>query len=47
MDYRRLDAGYTHVCPNCKPKQFAQNKGVESRRFWNTTADLDIGIDKI
>ena len=47
MDHRRLGSEYTHVCPNCNPKQFAQNKGVESRRFWNTTVDLEIEIDKI
>jgi hypothetical protein len=47
MDSKRLGAGYTHVCPNCNPKQFAQSKGVEGRRFWNTTVDLDVDIDKI
>ena len=47
MDHRRLSPEYTHVCPNCNPKKYAQSKGVESRRFWNTTVDLDIGIDKI
>lgn len=47
MDHRRLSAEYTHVCPNCNPKKYAQGKGVESRRFWNTTVDLDIGLDKI
>ena len=47
MDTKRLGAGYTHVCPNCNPKQFAQSKGVECRRFWNTTVDLDVDIDKI
>ena len=44
MDYRRLAKDYTHVCPDCDPKRFAQSKGVESRRFWNTTVDLDLGI---
>jgi len=47
MDHRRLGSEYTHVCPNCNPKRFAQSKGVESRRFWNTKLDLDIDIDKI
>jgi hypothetical protein len=47
MDHRRLSPEYTHVCPNCNPKQYAQSKGVERRRFWNTTVDLDIDIDKI
>jgi hypothetical protein len=47
MDHRRLTSNNTHVCANCNPKQFAQNKGVESRRFWNTTVDLDKDIDSI
>lgn len=47
MDHRRLSPEYTHVCPNCNPKKYAQSKGAESRRFWNTTVDLDIDIDKI
>jgi hypothetical protein len=47
MDPRRLNSKYVHVCSGCNPKQFAQSKGVEGRRFWNTTVDLDIDIDKI
>jgi hypothetical protein len=47
MDPRRLSVEYSHVCPNCNPKKFAQKKGVEGRRFWNTRVDLDIDIDKI
>ena len=47
MDRRRLDNGYYHVCSNCNPKKFAQNKGVEHRRFWNMPVDSDIDITKI
>ena len=47
MDPRRLTADHSHVCPNCNPKQYAQSKGVESRRFWNTTVDLDKNIDEL
>ena len=47
MDHRRLSTEHTHVCSNCNPKQYAQRKAVESRRFWNTTVDLDIDLDKI
>ena len=47
IDPRRLVGQYLHVCPHCDPKRFAQSKGVESRRFWNTTVDLDVGLDKI
>mgnify|MGYP006286098411 CR=1 FL=1 len=47
MDPRRINSESSHVCPKCNPKQFAQRKGVEGRRFWNTTVDLDIDIDKI
>jgi hypothetical protein len=45
MDHRRLTVNHTHVCENCQPKKFAQNKAVESRNFWNTTVDLDIDLD--
>ena len=47
MDHRRLTTEYTHVCPNCNPKKFAQSKGVESRKFWGTTVDLDKGFDSL
>lgn len=47
MDPRRLNSKYSHVCADCNPKQFAQKKGVEGRKFWNTTVDLDIDIDTI
>ena len=47
MDHRRLSTEYTHVCPKCNQKSFAQSKGADSRRFWNTTVDLDIDLDKI
>lgn len=44
MDPRRLTDEHTHVCPTCDTKRFAQSKGAESRRFWNTTVDRDIGL---
>lgn len=47
MDPRRLTVEHTHVCSNCNPKKYAQNKGVESKRFWNTTVDLDKNLDDI
>jgi hypothetical protein len=47
MDPRRLNSKYTHVCSNCEPKKFAQRKGAEGRRFWNTTVDLDVDIDSV
>lgn len=47
MDPRRLTRDHTHICPNCDTKRFAQSKGVENRRFWNTTVDLDKGIDEL
>lgn len=47
MDHRRLSARYTHVCPDCDAKRFAQRKGMESRRFWNTTVDLEIEINSL
>ena len=47
MDHRRLTPDHTHVCPMCNPKKFAQHKGVEARRFWNTTVDADKDIDEL
>jgi hypothetical protein len=47
MDPRRLSTEHVHICPDCPSKKFAQNKGAESRRFWNTTVDLDIGLEDL
>lgn len=47
MDHRRLTQDHTHICPNCDAKRFAQGKGVENRRFWNTTVDLDKNLDDL
>jgi hypothetical protein len=47
MDPRRLTADHVHVCSACNPKQYAQSRGAESKRFWNTTVDLDRDIDSI
>jgi hypothetical protein len=47
MDPRRLTAEHSHVCEKCNQKKYAQSKGAESRRFWNTTVDLDQDIDSI
>lgn len=47
MDRRRLNNNYFHVCRNCDAKRFAQSKGVERRRIWNMSADIDLDISKI
>ena len=47
MDPRRLTNEHIHICPTCPTKKFAQNKGAESRRFWNTTVDLDKDIGSL
>ena len=47
MDPRRLTVEHSHVCAECNQKQYAQSKGVENKRFWNTTVDLDRDIDSI
>jgi hypothetical protein len=44
VDPRRCNNDYYHVCPNCDTKQFAQSKGVERRRMWNTPVNSDIRI---
>ena len=41
MDHRRISNEYFHVCPNCNPKKFAQNKGVERRTMWDLPVDSD------
>jgi len=41
MDKQRISNHYFHVCANCNPKQFAQNKAVESRQLWNLSADSE------
>ena len=41
MDKQRLSNQYFHVCANCNPKQFAQQKGVENRRVWGLSADSE------
>lgn len=43
-DKKRLSNRYQHVCDSCDQKKFAQNIGVEGRRFWNISADSDINI---
>lgn len=44
MDPKRLSNSYYHVCGNCDPKKFAQQKGVERRTVWNMKADSLIDI---
>lgn len=46
MDHRRLDNHYHHVCSNCDAKRFAQKKGVERRRLWDTPVDSDLNISR-
>lgn len=47
MDRRRLTTEHSHVCKDCDQKRYAQSKGVENKRFWNTTVDIDRDIDSI
>jgi hypothetical protein len=47
MDKKRFNNDYHHVCSNCEPKRFAQQKGVERRRLWNLPVDSEIDITKI
>lgn len=39
MDPKRINNEYSHVCSNCDSKRFAQKKGVERRRLWDTPID--------
>jgi len=47
MDHKRLDNQYHHVCSNCDAKRFAQKKGVERRRLWDTPVDSDLNIGRL
>lgn len=44
VDPKRLDNYYTHVCPACDPKRFAQKKGVERRKQLDTNVSSMIKI---
>jgi hypothetical protein len=46
-DKKRLSNQYRHVCSSCDQKSFAQKIGVESRNFWNISADTDLDISKL
>lgn len=35
MDPKRINNNFYHVCSNCDPKKFAQEKGVERRKIWD------------
>lgn len=47
MQSKRLSNNFFHCCPNCDSKRFAQRKGVEHKKIWNMSTDVDIPIDKI
>ena len=47
MDKKRISGNFLHVCSNCNQKQFAQQAGVKSRKFWNIPADSDTDITKL
>lgn len=44
---KRLSNNYFHCCPNCDSKRFAQRKGVEHKKIWSMSTDVDIPIGKI
>ena len=46
MDPKRLNNNYYHVCGNCDAKKFAQSKGVEARRVWDTPVSSLKTIDQ-
>jgi hypothetical protein len=35
MDPKRLSNNFFHVCKDCDPKRFAQEKGVQARQIWD------------
>lgn len=46
IDSKRLNNNYFHCCSNCDAKRFAQRKGVEHKKVWDWSTDLDITVDK-
>ena len=47
VDPKRLTDDYTHVCPKCDPKRFAQKQGVKQRKKLNLRIDSMIDITSI
>ena len=47
IDPKRLCDDYSHVCPKCDPKRFAQKRGVEQRKRLNLRVDSMIDITKL
>ena len=47
VDPKRLTDDYTHVCPKCDPKRFAQKQGVRQRKKLNMRIDSMIDITSI
>ncbi len=47
MQSKRLSNNFFHCCSACDSKRFAQRKGVEHKKIWDLSTDLDTPIDKI
>ena len=48
VDPKRLSDEYSHVCPKCEPKRFAQKAGVKQRKKLNLTVDsMDVDLSKL
>jgi len=47
MDPKRLSNNYFHVCPNCDPKRFAQQKRIQKSKQWDMKASSLEDISKL
>jgi hypothetical protein len=47
MDPARLSNNYFHVCKDCDSKRFAQKKGIERKRIWDTPVSSLGDISKL
>lgn len=47
MNKKRLNNEYYHVCSHCDAKRFAQSKGANKRKLWNTSVDSDLNIGDV
>jgi len=48
VDPKRLNDDYSHVCPKCDPKRFAQKKGVQQRKKLDLPVDsMDVDISSL
>lgn len=46
MNRKRISDNYFHCCSSCDVKRFAQKKGIERKKMWDLSVDLDWPVSK-